>query len=188
MTRSAETVEQLGERTTEIGKIAAVIKEIADQTNLLALNAAIEAARAGDQGRGFSVVADEVRKLAERTAGATREIEHMIHQINTDTDIAVASMRESAGQMEVSVTLVNNAHETLVTINTEMEHTVRMMNDISHSSAEQGSAMTAMSQGIERLARLTEDNLETARITEQSSVTVQANVERMRKAVALYRT
>ncbi len=188
VSRSAETVELLGERTTEIGKIAAVIKEIADQTNLLALNAAIEAARAGEQGRGFSVVADEVRKLAERTAGATREIEHMIHQINTDTDIAVASMRESAGQMEVSVTLVNNAHETLVTINTEMEHTVRMMNDISHSSAEQGSAMTAMSQGIERLARLTEDNLETARITEQSSVTVQANVERMRKAVALYRT
>ncbi|MBS1210507.1 MAG: aerotaxis sensor receptor protein [Proteobacteria bacterium] len=185
--RSAETVEQLGSRTEEIGKVAAVIKEIADQTNLLALNAAIEAARAGEQGRGFAVVADEVRKLAERTAKATQEIDHMITRIQTDTVSAVEGMRQSADQVGISVTLVHEAHEALSAINRQMNNTVQMVSEISHSSAEQGSAMGMMAESVEQVARLTEDNLGTARDTEASSHILQTNVGRMRKAVAQYR-
>lgn len=85
-------ISSLGEKSTSIGTIVETIKAISDQTNLLALNAAIEAARAGEHGRGFSVVAEEVRKLAEQSTLSSAQIEHIIHDIKNNVDMAITSM------------------------------------------------------------------------------------------------
>jgi methyl-accepting chemotaxis protein len=90
--RLQQSINSIGERSEEIGKIVKVIEGIADQTNLLALNAAIEAARAGDAGKGFAVVADEVRRLAERSVQATQEIGQVIESVQKDTRHAVSLM------------------------------------------------------------------------------------------------
>ena len=101
--RLQESINSIGERSEEIGKIVKVIEGIADQTNLLALNAAIEAARAGDAGKGFAVVADEVRRLAERSVQATQEIGEVIESVQKDTRHAVTLMEQTLASIVESI-------------------------------------------------------------------------------------
>ncbi|MFL5403843.1 MAG: methyl-accepting chemotaxis protein [Gemmatimonadales bacterium] len=101
--RLQESINSIGARSDEIGKIVKVIEGIADQTSLLALNAAIEAARAGDAGKGFAVVADEVRRLAERSMQATQEIGEVIQTVQNDTGKAVALMESVLAGIMASI-------------------------------------------------------------------------------------
>nr|WP_053177856.1 methyl-accepting chemotaxis protein [Pseudomonas kilonensis] len=115
---TAALIGNLADESRDIGKVLDVIRGLADQTNLLALNAAIEAARAGEAGRGFAVVADEVRALAHRTQQSTSEIERMIGSIQSGTEHAVDSMRNSTERAESTLNIARGAGMSLDTINT----------------------------------------------------------------------
>jgi methyl-accepting chemotaxis protein len=87
-----DKIYSLNNKSEKIGRIIETITAISEQTNLLALNAAIEAARAGDAGRGFAVVAEEVRKLAEQSANASKEIQALIIDIQSEAHNAADAM------------------------------------------------------------------------------------------------
>ncbi|MBR9884550.1 MAG: methyl-accepting chemotaxis protein [Oceanospirillales bacterium] len=120
---SAQRMQGLNQRTSEIGEIVNVITDITAQTNLLALNAAIEAARAGEHGRGFSVVADEVRGLAARTEAAAQDIGSKIERIQIESGEAVRFMEKGVEDVDQNLQMTQDA----ATDNAELHRLVEQM-------------------------------------------------------------
>ena len=152
----ATRIAALGKSSEEIGKIVAVIDDLADQTNLLALNAAIEAARAGEQGRGFAVVADEVRKLAERTTKATQGIRTMIESIQTETRNAVQAIELGSRDVEVGVEKTSASGAALKQIIQMSEQVGDMISQIATAATEQSSATEQVNSNVSQISSLTQ--------------------------------
>jgi methyl-accepting chemotaxis protein len=155
---TARKIEELGNSSSQIGKIIAVIDDIADQTNLLALNAAIEAARAGEQGRGFAVVADEVRKLAERTTKATKEIAQMIDGVQKETSSAVGQMQSGNKQVEVGVATTAKAGDSLKEIITAAQQVGDMVSQIATAANQQTSTADQINANVEQIAKISRES------------------------------
>ena len=148
---SNEVVQQAVEAMTRIKHSTGMMVEsltiidgLTFQTNILALNAAIEAARAGQAGRGFAVVAGEVRALAKRTSDAADEIKRIIATANKEVgngETAVRSVKTVIDEVTVGFRDVSG-----------------QMRDVSGNNLVQSAAITLVSQGLERLAGITESN------------------------------
>jgi methyl-accepting chemotaxis protein len=155
---AAARVGALGKGSEEIGKIIAVIDDIADQTNLLALNATIEAARAGEQGRGFAVVADEVRKLAERTTKATKETAAMIQNIQTETRLAVDAIQVSSREVDAGIQQTASGGKALQQIIAMADQVGTMVAQIAAATSHQSTAMQAVNSNVTRISNLTKES------------------------------
>ncbi|WP_291328009.1 methyl-accepting chemotaxis protein [Desulfovibrio sp. UCD-KL4C] len=162
--RLKETMEQLDKQSVEIGNVLGVINDIADQTNLLALNAAIEAARAGEAGRGFAVVADEVRKLAEKTIGATEQVESSISSIQL-------LARENVKGMDETVTAVEGATELSRTSGTMLSEIVELarnsadqIRSIATAAEEQSATSEEINQSVGEIDSMTEENTKNSQL------------------------
>lgn len=157
MTNLAGLINELGQRSREIGQIVEVITSIADQTNLLALNAAIEAARAGEQGRGFAVVADEVRKLAEQSAQAAKQIAGLVDRTQSDTGKAIKTMEAGSSEVASGSKLLESARATLERIFAAVGKVAQEIQEVSAAAQEMAASSGRVVSATENVSRIAEN-------------------------------
>ncbi len=143
---TSKRIKRLGESSQEIGDIVELINGIAEQTNILALNAAIQSASAGGAGRGFAVVADEVQRLAERATNATRRIEMLVQNIQTDTSEAVVSMESTTSEVVSGAEKAEDAGEALKRIESVSKDLSSLIEDISQEAQAQSVVATQIAE------------------------------------------
>jgi twitching motility protein PilJ len=151
-------VKRLAESSQEISKIVALISQIASRTNLLALNASIEAARAGEAGRGFAIVADEVRQLADRAAKASKEIEQIVLQIQSETSSVMTAMEEGTQQVIEGTRLAEQAKrslEDIIQVSNRIDVLVRSITSDTVEQTETSRAVAQVMQSVELTAQET---------------------------------
>ena len=181
--RTAETIGQLEQQCSQIGGVIGVIRGIAEQTNLLALNAAIEAARAGEQGRGFAVVADEVRSLANRTQGATVEIQQMIEQLQTGARASVSAMSAASREAQEGVGLAQEAQQAFGAITERVGSMVDTNSVIASAIEQQGAVVNEIERNVVRISDGSDEALQVANAARDAARQIHQLTEQLRAMV-----
>lgn len=174
---TSNLVQQLGERSDEIGEIITVITNISEQTNLLALNAAIEAARAGEHGKGFAVVADEVRKLAELSSENANKISRLIHSIQSETKEAENMMMRNAESVQSQVEHIKDGGKALEQIVKQSMESEKNATDVSKYFTTVENSIKSVLEAIEHIASITEQTAASAQEVAASAEEQSATVE-----------
>jgi len=167
------TMQDIAVSSKKISDIIGVIDGIAFQTNILALNAAVEAARAGEQGRGFAVVASEVRSLAGRSAEAAKEIKSLIGA--------------SVEKVEAGTRQVDEAGASMGDIVNRVKRVTQMMAEISVASAEQTSGIGQVSDAVQQLDQVTQQNAALVEESAAAADSLKVQAQHLVQAVALFK-
>ncbi|MEM8715202.1 MAG: methyl-accepting chemotaxis protein, partial [Cyanobacteria bacterium P01_G01_bin.4] len=181
-------VKRLGESSQEISKIVAFISQIASRTNLLALNASIEAARAGEAGRGFAIVADEVRQLSDRSSKASKEIEQIVMQIQSETSQVMTAMEEGTQQVIEGTKLAEQAKSSLDEIIQVSKTIDGLVRSITAATVEQTDTSRTVAQVMQNAELTSNETSQEAQKVSSSLMKLVAIARDLQSSVGKFRT
>lgn len=122
----AETAKITADKTKEIGKVIAFMKEVSKKINMLGVNAAITSAHAGQYSKGFEVISKEIRNLSSTTAASVSEIEVVLGDIRQSVD-------QFSNQLSSSLLSLNDqfaATEEVLASMEELSSAAKMMKEL----------------------------------------------------------
>ena len=168
-----DAISAIEKNAYDVNKISLLVEDIARQTKILSLNATVEAARAGEAGSGFAVVAQEVRKLAEESEEAARNTSMLIAQSGVLITKGVELTREAAKSLE----LISSSSEEVTNIAGRLSEAV----DIQETSLHE------ITDKIDEISTITEQNLQSAENTERASAGLKTESEKLKELLKKFK-
>ncbi len=162
----AESIVRLSEQSQAIGEIIATVNDLAEQSNLLAVNAAIEAAKAGEQGKGFTVVAQEIKSLAEQSRQATAQVRTILGDIQKATSTAVLATEQGNKAVQAGVKQTTETGEAIRLLADSVSEAAQAATQIAASSQQQMVGMDQVALAMENIKQASVQNVSGTRQAE----------------------
>lgn len=164
-----QTIYKLAQLTRRIDEIITSVSEIATQSNLLALNASIEAARAGTHGRGFAIVAEEVRTLSQQSTLAAKQVRAILGEVQNAVRETIDATEIGVQEVNTGVVMTQEADSVMAQLATNVTASYQTIRRISEVIREQSDGMETIAINMERIDRITQQNLVSTGLIEQVS-------------------
>ncbi len=177
----AESILSLSAQSQAIGEIIASVDDLAAQSKLLAVNAAIEAAKAGDEGRGFSVVAQEVKILAEQSKQATTQVRAILSDIQKATASAALATEQGAKAVEVGVRQSTTAGESISALAESIASAAQAAAQIAAASRQQCAGMEQVATAMESIKSASTQTVASTRQVETAARQLQELGEKLKQ-------
>jgi len=166
---SSKKIKKLGESAQAINEAVELIQNITKQINILALNAAIQAASSGESGKEFSIVAQEVQRLAFESQDATKKIESLIEEIQTDTASAISSMEKTTQEVVIGARLTDTLGSSLKQIEEYSDFVAEQVSNASSNIENKSIEMATIALEIQKVKEISNDTMEAVKsATEQT--------------------
>lgn len=148
--------EALTAASQEIRQFVELIQYMARQSKLLAFSASMEAARAGQQGAGFTVVAKEVQRLADGSSEAAERTEKVVKALLAKVEESRASSARSAAAVASVRTATQQGLESFGHVEAAVADTEAWTTAIEQASLTSSGVVGDTTRRLDALARGTE--------------------------------
>ena len=159
----ADSVVRLSEQTEAVGEIISTSNDLAEQSNLLSVNAAIEAAKASDQGKGFSVVAEEIKNLAMQSKQGVVQVRSILNDIQKATAAAVMAAEQSGKAIEDGARQATESSQAIESLAESVAAAAQSAMQIVASSQQQLVGMDQISEAMSSIDQASAQNAAGAR-------------------------
>ena len=184
----AENILSLSAQTQQIGEIIGSVSDIAAQSNMLALNASVEAARAGDQGKGFSVVAAEVRSLAEQSRQATAQVKSILLDIQDGINSTVMATEEGTKVVDQGMSLAAQAGEVIEQLAGAIDEAAQAAMQVRAGGQQQATGVEQIALAMENINQATAQALSSTHQTERAAQDLDELARSLSQIVEQYQT
>jgi methyl-accepting chemotaxis protein len=183
----AESILSLSAQSYSIGEIIATVDDLAAQSKLLAVNASIEAAKAGEEGRGFSVVAQEVKSLAEQSKQATTQVRGILNDIQKATSSAVLATEQGSKAVEAGVSQSTMAGQSIGSLSDNVATAAQAAAQIVATSQQQFVGMDQVALAMENIKAAGTQTVASTKQTETAAQQLQEVGQKLQRLVARFK-